>query len=111
MKRWGYFATLLATLLAADTKRPITEIDLYGFHWIANAQISPDGSKVVYTQIRVTPKHDAYENALWIVSVVGGTPRQLTSGPDDNEARWSPDGRTVAFLRGQPAQIWLLSMD
>jgi len=45
--------TALAALLAltgawaAEAKRPITETDLYAFQWLANPQISPDGSHIV----------------------------------------------------------------
>ena len=109
---------VVCPVFAADNKRPITETDLYSFQWIAGPQISPDGSRIVYTQIRVTAKHDNYETALWIIPAAGGAARQLTAGPHDSEARWSPDGRTVAFIRSlekdgkpQPAQIYLLSMD
>lgn len=36
---------------------------------------------------------------VWIVSVPGGTARQLTRGEFDiHEAHWSPDGRQVAFM-------------
>jgi len=110
---------VMATLLSgADGKRSITETDLYDFQWIANAQISPDGSRVIYTLARTTPKHDNYETALWIIPSTGGKARQLTSGTHDSGARWSPDGKLVAFLRvaekdgkPQPAQIYLLTMD
>src|SRR5262252_7760936 len=71
--------------LAADTRRPITETALYAFQWIAGARISPDGSRVVYTQVRIASRHDAYETALWIVPTSGGPPRQLTSGPHDGD--------------------------
>ena len=106
---------------AAAPKRPITETDLYAFRWIAAPQISPDGARIVYTFVTVNSKHDNYETSLWIIPTAGGAARQITSGTHDSSARWSPDGRTVAFLRAPdqkdkdgkplPAQIFLLSMD
>jgi dipeptidyl aminopeptidase/acylaminoacyl peptidase len=108
----------VCALMAADDRRAITQHDLYSFQWAANPQISPDGSRVVFVHVRVNAKHDGYETGLWLVPVSGGAPRQLTNGPRDSSPRWSPDGKTLVFVRSvdkdgkpQPPQIYLLAMD
>ena len=115
--RWAILL-IAAALFAADAKRPITENDLYAFQWTASPQISPDGSRIVYTLVKVASKHDNYETALWLTLATGGPARQLTSGPHDSGAQWSPDGKILAFLRvmekdgkPEPPQIYLLSME
>ena len=54
--------------LRVESKRPITAQDLYSFQWIADPQISPDGSQIAYTHVTVAAKHDGYDTALWIIS-------------------------------------------
>jgi dipeptidyl aminopeptidase/acylaminoacyl peptidase len=116
---------LALTIAATPTQRvgiderPITETDLYRFNWIADPQISPDGSQIVYVRVSVNDKRDAYQSSLWLAPTRARiAPRQFTGGPRDLAPAWSPDGRMVAFLRvmekdgkPQPAQIYLMSMD
>ena len=119
---WLGLALISALIISAVTsgaqKRMITEMDLFKFAWIADPQISPDGSRVAFVRVWVNQKADRYDSALWIVSTSGGAARQLTAGPRDTSPRWSPDGKRLAFIRSvekegrpQPPQIYLLSFD
>ena len=97
---------------------PCNEKDLFSFVWVADPQISPDGSQVAFVRVTIDEKKDAYETAIWIVKADGSEPaRALTSGTRDTSPRWSPDGRRLAFIRAvekdgrpQPAQIHLMAM-
>src|SRR5450631_3075143 len=115
MKKLFVVLICFSAFVAAQAKRNITETDIYAFHWIANAQISPDGSQVIYTEVKVTPKHDNYETSMWIVSTEPrSVARPFTSHNGDGGATWSPDGKSVAFVRapeGGRGQIYVLAMD
>jgi dipeptidyl aminopeptidase/acylaminoacyl peptidase len=79
--------------------RPPRPDDLYRLRVPIGVRLSPDGGSVVTSVKTVAPGFDGYRHALWIVPTDGGEPRQLTIGAkNDWHARWSPDGRTLAFL-------------
>ena len=101
-------------------KRLITEKDLFSFVWVADPQVSPDGSRVAFTRVVVDEKRTGYETSIWTVATSGKEePVRMTNGKHDARPRWSPDGRQLAFVRSgekdesgkpKPAQIAILSL-
>ena len=103
---------LAAALLAVDlpaqaqTQRPMTFADFAAVKNIGDPQVSPDGRFVLYS-VRTT---DVGANRRTTVTRIqptgGGTAQQF---PDAStratEARWSPDGKRVAFIAG--GQLWI----
>jgi dipeptidyl aminopeptidase/acylaminoacyl peptidase len=120
MKRFLFVVTVVVLTGAASTadRRPITEMDLFTFVWIADPQIAPDGSRIAFIRVTADEKKDQYDTSIWLATADGSQPpRQLTSGTRDSSPRWSPDGRFLAFVRSaekdgrpQPPQIHLLAM-
>lgn len=80
------------------TTRAFELDDLHRLPMVGDAQLSPDGARVAYVVTTVDRDDDRNASRIWIAEVDGGEPRALTSGPSDSAPRWSPDGRTLAFL-------------
>ena len=78
---------------------------------VAEPQISPDGSQIVYTRRWVNKIEDRWDAGLWIMNADGTKNRFLTKG---SNARWSPDGTRIAyFADGEPkgSQVFVRWMD
>lgn len=96
-----------------EKKRPVRPDDLFRYILVSDPQISPDGSRVIFTRKHVGQKND-YVTNLWVVDAKGGEPTQFTSGGKDSGGRWSPVGRKIAFISGREKprpQIYLIGAD
>jgi dipeptidyl aminopeptidase/acylaminoacyl peptidase len=95
---------------AATTDR--LTLDLYlDMETVAEPQISPDGSQIVYTRGWIDKVNDKRESALWIMNADGSRNRFLAKG---SGARWSPSGDRIAFTtQGEPkgTQVFVRWMD
>lgn len=79
--------------------RPMTPDDIYSITWIAESEISPDGSAVAFVATRMDRESDAYTSSIWMVGADGTDLRQFTAGAKrDSSPRFSPNGRWLAFL-------------
>ncbi len=109
-----FVVALLSLSASAQTKRPMTFDDLMAVKRLGDAQISPDGSRVAYVVTDIDKNLNRGKRSVWAVPTAGGPPQQLiSSDKNDYSPRWSPDGKSLAFLstrEGAP-QVFVAGAD
>lgn len=98
---------------APSSPRPTTIDDRFLIRDVQDPQISPDSQWVSYTVKSAMLKEDKNRSRIWMLPRSGGEAVPLT-GEDvsSSHARWSPDGKLIAFLSERnegKTQIWLLN--
>ncbi len=97
----------------AQGKRAMTLVDLIEVPRVLDPQLSDDGRQVLFVQDKPDWKAGRRVGHIWRVNADGTGAVQLTFGEQgESSPRWSPDGRTTAFVarRGdnEAPQIYLL---
>jgi len=85
--------------------------DLMKIRTLIDTQISPDGSRILYTVADPNLKDSMVNTDVWMVSSSGGAPVKITNSPaTDDSPQWSPDGKRFAFLSSRDGknQIWMI---
>ena len=92
-------ATLIATPLAAQSKRAMTLDDLLTAVRVGDPQLSPDGKRVLFTRTTTIMPAGSRNSDIWVVAADGSTPsRPFIAGPkSENSPRFLPNG-SVAFI-------------
>ncbi len=98
--------------------------DYFTLSTVTACKISPDGSRVAYTEMRWEPPAKRRNTDLWVVSTTERSPVRLTFEPSsDSSPTWSPDGKWIYFAsnRKRPGedkppfdgkrQVWRISPD
>ena len=99
--------TLVATHVAgAQQKRAITFDDFAAVRAVSDPQVSPDGKTTLYAVRTTDVAANKRTTQTFLIQASGGQP-QLFPAPEGGaaEARWSPDGKRVAFISG--GQLWI----
>jgi len=76
----------------------VQPIDLARLHGVGDPRVHPDGRRIAFVVSTPDVDDDTYVRTIHLWAPGGGD-RQLTHGPKDTRPRWSPDGRSLAFLR------------
>ncbi len=97
-----------------SAKKAFTIEELYKLKSIRDPQISPDGTRILFTATTYDLPRGKSDTNIYMMNIDGTHLRQLTYDPaSDTHPRWSPDGKTILFLstRKEGSQIWLLPVD
>lgn len=75
--------------------------------WSARPELAPDGKRLLYGSYR-----GRQWQQLWLTTPTGVAPLPLTFGEyDRRNARWSPDGKRIAFIDNRDGNTALWVMD
>jgi dipeptidyl aminopeptidase/acylaminoacyl peptidase len=106
---------LISTMAESETgHHQFTVKDMLAMKRIGDPQVSPSGSKIVFSLREINPDENRGITNLWKVAADGTGLVQLTNNsfPDFNP-RWSSDGKVIYFLsaRSGSSQVWRINTE
>ena len=105
--------TIPTALTAQNEPDGTLRLETYlDWEWVANPQISPDGSQIIYTHSWVDKQNDRRSSSIYIMDADGSRRRVLVE--DGSSPKWSPSGDRILYTaEGDPegTQVFVRWMD
>ena len=93
---------------------PITPDIIYELTSYSSPTLSPQGTVLAFGQSRVDRDTMKSNSRIMLTCLEEGTSRPFTQGPKDSSPQFSPDGKTLAFVRPDDkgrTQIWTIALN
>ncbi|HUP32707.1 MAG TPA: S9 family peptidase [Gaiellaceae bacterium] len=73
--------------------------DVYELTGVSDPRVRPGGEDVAYVVWSIDGEKNEYRQSIWLARIDGSEPpRRFTTGTNDSQPRWSPDGTRLAFV-------------
>ena len=73
--------------------------DVYELTGVSDPRLRPGSNDVAYVVWSIDKDENEYRQSIWLAKTDGSEPpRRFTTGKNDAQPRWSPDGEQLAFV-------------